>query len=159
MLGFGQQIDNRLTTDRIGSMWVDFVSDDRAIRNILTGYKQLAAERVADGWHPSIVSMMFRRLSPMHGPVLAQMFREAELVYGTFVTRVVRRPLSRRSVSELPVMIVAPDASVGKRDKPLARIELNGGGLHLRHSAGAAALPAPGVGRGALSAAPGALRA
>lgn len=116
-------------------MLVDYVEDRRVItkgiKDVMTGYKQLAAERVAAGWQPSIVSMMFRRLSPMHGPVLAQMFREAELAYGTFVTRVVRRPLSLRSVDDLPVMIVAPDASVGKRDKPLARIELNGGGLHL----------------------------
>jgi hypothetical protein len=112
-------------------MWVDFVSDDQVIDDVMAGYKKLAAERVAAGWRPSIVSMMFRRLSPMHGPVLAQMFREAELVYRTFVTRVVRRPLSSRSVDQLPVMILLPDASVGKRDKPLARIELNGGGLHL----------------------------
>lgn len=56
-------------------MSVDYVEDRRVItkgiKDVMAGYKQLAAERVADGWRPSIVTMMFRRLSGPE-PVLAQ---------------------------------------------------------------------------------------
>ena len=108
---------------------VGYADDRRAVKDSLTGYAQLAAQRVAGGWHAYLVTLMFSRLSKECQPALPQMFDEAGRVYRTFVTRVVRRPLSSQSV-DLPVMIAAPDYSVGKSDKPVAQIALNGG-LHL----------------------------
>ncbi|MDO8878106.1 MAG: hypothetical protein Q8M24_00040 [Pseudolabrys sp.] len=104
--------------------------DARPIDDTIKGYARFASQRVAQGWAPLIVTMMFNRLHGMPEPILPQMFDEASRVYQTFVTRVVRRPLSPRSVDDLPVMIAAPDFSVGKTDKPIARISLNDG-LHL----------------------------
>ncbi len=111
-------------------MSVQYIDDGRLINNSLDGYVQLAAQRVADGWHPQLATLMFARLSKKHQPLLEQMFDEAERVYRTFVTRVIRRPLSAGSVGDLPIMVAAPDFSVGKSDKPLAQITLNDG-LHL----------------------------
>lgn len=104
--------------------------DARSIADTLDGYSLLASNRVAQGWSPLIVTMMFNRLHGRPEPILHQMLDEASRVYQTFVTRVVRRPLSLRSVSELPIMIAAPDFSVGKSDKPVSQISLNDG-LHL----------------------------
>jgi hypothetical protein len=126
------QINEQVTLDttRNKSMSVDYVDDRRAIQNTMAGYAQLAASRVSDGWHPQIATMMFSHLPGKPNAVLAQMFDEAERVYRTFVTRVVRRPLSHKSIGDLPIMITAPDFPVSKTNKPLAQVVLNNG-LHL----------------------------
>jgi len=111
-------------------MSVDYVDDRRAIQNTLTGYALLAAHRVADGWQPHLATLMFSHLPGKPKAVLAQMFDEAEHIYRTFVTRCVRRPLSPRSICDLPIMITAPDFPIGKTNKPLAQVVLNNG-LHL----------------------------
>jgi hypothetical protein len=105
-------------------------SDHVAMNDTLNGYAQLAAQRVANGWNAYLVTLMFSNISDEHRPALRRMFDETERVYSTFVTRVVRRPLSPGSVDNLPVMIAAPDLPVGKGDKPLKQVALNGG-LHL----------------------------
>jgi hypothetical protein len=126
------QINEQATPDttRNKSMSVDYVDDRRVIQNTLAGYAQFAAQRVADGWQPQLATLMFSHLPGKPNAVLAQMFDEAERVYRTFVTRVVRRPLATRSVGDLPIMITAPDFPVGKTNKPLAQVVLNDG-LHL----------------------------
>lgn len=111
-------------------MPVTNLHDAKSITNTLAGYAQLASQRVAEGWHPYLVTMMFNRLHGVPEPILPQMMDEASRVYRTLVTRVVRRPLSPRSVGDLPVLIAAPDYSVGKTDKPISQIALNDG-LHL----------------------------
>ena len=83
-------------------MAITNLHDAKSITNTLTGYAQLASQRVADGWHPHLVTMMFNRLYGAPEPILAQMMDEASRIYKTFVTRVVRRPLARRSVVDLP---------------------------------------------------------
>ena len=105
-------------------------ADHVAVKDTLDSYAQLAAQRVEAGWNAYLVTLMFSYISDEHRPAMARMFDEAERVYSTFVTRVVRRPLSSGSVGELPVMIVAPDSPVGKNGKPLREVTLNGG-LHL----------------------------
>ncbi len=62
--------------------------------------------------------------------MLAQMLDEAERVYRTFLTRVVRRPLSPSSAGELPIVVVAPDLPVGRRGKAVAGVAINDG-MHL----------------------------
>jgi hypothetical protein len=109
---------------------VDYVDDRRAIRDALSGYDQLGARRVAEGWRPYLVTMLFGDIPGKPDAVLRQMLDEAERIYSTLMTRVVRRPLSSRSVDELPIVIAAPDLPVGKRDKPLVQVALNDG-LHL----------------------------
>jgi hypothetical protein len=108
----------------------DYDADRRAIRDVITGYSTLVSQRVADGWRPYLVTMMFAKVSGTKTTMLARMMDEAVRVYSTFLPRVVRRPLSSRSVGELPIMVVAPDYPVGKRGKPLLDVVLNDG-LHL----------------------------
>ncbi len=109
---------------------VDYLADRRAVRDVVAGYTSLVDQRVTAGWRPYLLSFMFKHLPARPEPVLAQMFDEAERFYSTFLTRVVRRPASPRSIGELPVMIVAPDFPVGKSGKPLRQVTLNDG-LHL----------------------------
>jgi hypothetical protein len=111
-------------------MAIDYVGDRRAVQDIVAGYAQLIQRRVDAGWRPYLVSFMFKHLSGRPDAVLARMFDEAERVYSTFLTRVVRRPLSPRSIGELPVLVAVPDLPVGKSSKPLRQVVLNNG-LHL----------------------------
>lgn len=104
--------------------------DRRAAIDVVAGYGELAAQRVADGWMPSLVTLLFSPVPGRPEAVLAQMFNEAERDYRTFITRVARRPLSPRSQDSLPVLIIAPDLPVGKTGKPLADVAVNDG-LHL----------------------------
>ncbi len=104
--------------------------DRRAINDALAGYSQLAIDRIGEGWHPYLATLKFAPLPGKPEAVIAQMKAEAELVYKKLLTRVVRRPLSARSRTLLPIMVAVPDAPVGKRDKPLVDVVVNGG-LHL----------------------------
>jgi hypothetical protein len=108
----------------------DYSSADRARQEALPGYVQLVDSRIGDGWSPYLATMMFERLPGDRATLLRTMFDEAERVYRTFVTRVVRRPLSAGSLDQLPIMVVAPDLPVGKRGKPLEQVAVNDG-LHL----------------------------
>ncbi len=96
----------------------------------MAGYGQLAIDRVSNGWRPYFATLTFAPLPGKPEAVIAQMRAEAELVYKKLLTRLVRRPLSDKSRGMLPIMVAVPDAPVGKRDKPLVEVTINGG-LHL----------------------------
>lgn len=104
--------------------------DRRAVSDVIAGYSQLVVDRVREGWHPYLATLMFAPLSGKPAAVMEQMKAGTELVYKKFLTRAVRRPRSRLSVRRLPVLVAAPDAPVGKRGKPLADVVINGG-LHV----------------------------
>jgi hypothetical protein len=107
--------------------------DDRSrlvVEDLLAGYSTMVERRVEAGWRAYLVTMMFVSLPGRQSAVLEQMRDEAERFYRRFVTRVVRRPRSAGSVESLPLLLVAPDLSVGKSDKPLRDVVVNGG-LHL----------------------------
>lgn len=104
--------------------------DRRTHDDVLSGYVKLVADRVNNGWQPNLATLMFKPLPGKPRAVIEQMRSEAERVYSSFLPRVVRRPLLPESADRLPIMIVAPDGPVGKRDKPLASVKINDG-LHL----------------------------
>jgi hypothetical protein len=104
--------------------------DRRAVYDVLAGYRQLVVDRVREGWHPYLATLMFAQLPGKPAAVIAQMMAEAEFAYKKFLTRAVRRPLSSGSRGRLPIMIAVPDSPVGKRDKPLVDVVINGG-LHV----------------------------
>jgi hypothetical protein len=102
----------------------------RDVDRLIDGYTTMVADRIDEGWHPFFLSLMFRQLPGKPAAVIKQMHDEAERVYRTLLPRIVRRPLSSRSLGLLPVLIGAPDVPVGKSDKPLAQVAINDG-LHL----------------------------
>lgn len=104
--------------------------DHISVRDVVAGYAKLVADRVDEGWHPHLATLMFAPLPGKPESVIAQMRAEAERVYRIFLPRVVRRPLASGSAGRLPILIAAPDGPVGKRDKPLASISINNG-VHL----------------------------
>lgn len=103
--------------------------DRRAVDDVIAGYKQFVVDRVREGWHPHLATLMFAPLFGKPAAVIAQMMAEAEFAYKKFLTRAVRRPLSSGSLDWLPILIAAPDWPVGKHDKPLAQVKINDG-LH-----------------------------
>jgi hypothetical protein len=111
---------------------VDFDRYASVIDVVLDGYERLALERVRAGWRPLLLSMLFGPLPGRPQGQLIQMFDDVDRVYRTFLPRflVARRNLGLRPIDELPLLIVAPDLPVGKRDKPLADVVVNDG-LHL----------------------------
>ena len=104
--------------------------DRRAVSDVIAGYSQLVVDRVREGWHPYLATLMFAPLPGKPAAVMEQMKAGTELVYKKFLTRAVRRPRSAWSAGWLPVLVAAPDTPVGKHDKPLAEVKINGG-LHM----------------------------
>lgn len=101
--------------------------DRQAINDAIAGYSELIAQRVADGWRPYLMSLLYDKLAGKPDAVVATMLKEAEYLYSAFLTRAVRRPLSPRSIGQLPIMIVAPDLPVRKTNKPIADVAINDG--------------------------------
>ena len=84
---------------------------------------------------PDLLTLMFRQLRGSPTAVARQMEREAERVYGRFVTRVRRDPGAPSSFGRLPVWICSPDFPVFKHAKQnLDDVTINAG-RHL-HSLG-----------------------
>ena len=111
-------------------MTAAYFDDRRAVRDVVAGYGAMVAQRVAEGWSPYLATLMFAHVPGRPAAVVAQMHDEAERFYRRFLTRTVRRPSSRRSLEALSLFVVAPDVSVGKRDKRLVDVAINDG-LHL----------------------------
>ena len=81
-----------------------------------------------DGWTPYLLTLMFRQLRGSPSAVARQMEREAERVYGRFVTRVRRDPGAPSSFGRLPVWICSPDFPVFKHAKQnLDDVTINAG--------------------------------
>lgn len=105
--------------------------DHRTRVQFIEGLADLTRQRVDAGFEPSLVTFMFARIPGNPATIIGGMRREAERVYAALITRVVRRPMSLRSVGLLPIMIAAPDMPVPKRNKPAGdEIALNDG-LHM----------------------------
>jgi hypothetical protein len=111
--------------------------DRQAINDTIDGYSTLIAQRVADGWKPFLLSLLFDKIAGKPDAAVATMLREAEYLYSAFLTRAVRRPLAPRSIGHLPILIAAPDLPVGKANKPIADVVINDGA----HVHGVLAMP------------------
>lgn len=74
-------------------------------------------ERVSVGWIPYLLTFQFKEIGGPRHQVALEMEKDLERVYATFLTRVVRRPASRRSAGKLPIWIACPDYPVRKNDK------------------------------------------
>jgi hypothetical protein len=104
--------------------------DRRRVKQIIDGYADLIDQRIKAGFHPYLATFMFARLHGNRAAMIVQMRAEIERVYSTLLTRVVRRPLSPRSVGSLPILIGAPDEPGTRRAKlTIADVTLNDG-LH-----------------------------
>jgi hypothetical protein len=90
-------------------------NDRRDVRQYVVGLTELASARIADGWHPSFVTIMFDQMPGGPGAIIARMDDAVDRLFRTFVTNVCRRPASPRSVGGLPIYIGAPDRPVMKR--------------------------------------------
>jgi hypothetical protein len=102
--------------------------DRQRLKLIIDGYAELIGQRIEAGQIPYFMTFMFARLNGNNAAMIAQMRTEIERVYSTFLTRIVRRPMSPRSTGLLPILIGAPDTPVAKRAKlPSADVTLNGG--------------------------------
>lgn len=104
--------------------------DRRAVSDVIAGYSQLVIDRVHEGWRAYLATLMFAQLPGKSTAVIEQMKASTELVYKKLLTRAVRWPRSAWSAGRLPVLVAAPDMPVGKHDKPLAAVTINGG-LHM----------------------------
>lgn len=105
-------------------------ADCKTAQDVLAGYKQLVVDRVREGWHPYLATLMYAPLRGKPQAVIAQMHDEAERVYRIFLPRVVRKPLSSNALGRLPILIAGPDGPVGKSDKPLTTVAVNQG-IHI----------------------------
>jgi hypothetical protein len=59
--------------------------------DLIRGYAELVRSRVDANWSPYLLTMMFRQLPGSTTAVMSQKRREAQRVYSTFVTYVVRK--------------------------------------------------------------------
>ncbi|RYF13687.1 MAG: hypothetical protein EOO77_15155 [Oxalobacteraceae bacterium] len=111
------------------------MSSTASARQITEAYGDWAMRFQEDGWTPYLLTLMFRQLRGSPTAVARQMEREAERVYGRFVTRVRRNPGAPSSIGHLPVWICSPDYPVFKHAKQsLQEVTINDG-RHL-HSLG-----------------------
>ncbi|GJE12240.1 hypothetical protein [Methylobacterium longum] len=104
------------------------MSSTAAARQITNAYGEWATALQQDGWTPYLLTLMFRQLRGSPTAVARQMEREAERVYGRFVTRVHRNPMAPSSFGRLPVWICSPDFPVFKHAKQsLDDVTINAG--------------------------------
>lgn len=90
-------------------------------------YASWAERLVAEGWHPYLLTFMFKPLPGSSAAVAYQMEREVERVYATLLTRIVRKP-ARTPLDRLPVWFCCHDRPVYKHAKiSLADAVVNGG--------------------------------
>lgn len=100
------------------------------LASLITGYAEMVADRIADGWQASLLTVKFHPLRGGPRAVLRQMTDEIERVYSTFLTHVVRNPRASSSIDRLPVLIACADLPVAKRDKKSVMDVTINGGLH-----------------------------
>ncbi|WP_267427856.1 hypothetical protein [Methylobacterium sp. GC_Met_2] len=116
------------------------MSSTASARQITEAYGDWAMRFREDGWTPYLLTLMFRQLRGSPAAVARQMEREAERVYGRFITRVRRDPGAPSSVGRLPVWICSPDYPVFKHSKQsLEEVTINDG----RHLHGLGFQPPP----------------
>ncbi|MDB5594199.1 MAG: hypothetical protein JWM36_1160 [Hyphomicrobiales bacterium] len=109
-----------------------------ATKDIIKAYGDMVEDRIRQGWDGYLLTFMFRQLSGSDWSVSRQMELEAERIYATLVTRVVRKPKSEKQIPQLPIMLCCPDFPVFKHTKSnLADIAINDG----RHLHGASLMP------------------
>lgn len=110
---------------------IDDNRDRRTIDQNINALSMIVRQRVDDGWHPHLCTLMFARIPFGPTAVIGRMGDAADRLYRTFVTNVVRRPTSPASLGSLPILIGAPDKPVAKRSKPTAIAPVLNDGLHM----------------------------
>jgi hypothetical protein len=91
-------------------------------------YDDFVQSKIDAGWLPYLITFMFRALSGGCSSKLSQMKREIERFYSIFLTRVVRRPNSKR---DKPILIGMADFPVlkWKNKSSISDVKINDG-LH-----------------------------
>jgi len=112
-----------MTTTNTNSMIHEIIGD---------GYGSMVIERLDQGWTAYIITFMFHSLRGSRASVHRQMEREAERIYATVLTRIVRDPKNPKVKDELPVWILCPDYPVPKHTKKSLRDVTVNEGLHLQ---------------------------
>jgi hypothetical protein len=100
----------------------------KQLKKNIDACNQMVQSRMNDGWDAYFVTFMFRPLSGSHSSIVIRMNHAIEQYYATFLTRVVRRPLSK---CEKPILIAMADFPVRKRKNKssISDVKINDG-LH-----------------------------
>lgn len=94
---------------------------------LVSGFCDLVATRVADHWRPTLLTFLFEQLATSSETgAIARMLDEVDRVYRTLATRVTRDPHD----GKLPIMLAAVDAPVMKSSKSGSIGARQNGGLH-----------------------------
>lgn len=103
----------------------------RQMKHEVAAYGEWAERLAASGYTADLLTFKFDPLSGSESAVHAAMLREAERVYATFITHVVRKPAAISSRGRLPIWLSAPDYPVFKRKRErffdLADVIINDG--------------------------------
>jgi hypothetical protein len=94
----------------------------------VVAYTKWADDMVASKWQPYFVNLMFDHLPRRHSLFRDPMEDEAERVYRTLVTRIVRQP--REAIGHLPIFFGCPDFPVWKWDNVSRRDSIVNDGRH-----------------------------
>ncbi|MCW6513125.1 hypothetical protein [Lichenifustis flavocetrariae] len=105
---------------------------------LIDGYTRLVTQRLEMGYDAYILTCMFNHIPGSTNKVATLMRQDLERVFATFVTRVVRKPLSPNQTDRMPLWVCCPDFPVPKRTKSsLYDVTINEG----RHLQGFALQP------------------
>lgn len=96
---------------------------------IIAGYVQMVRDRIARGFEPTLLSIMFNGIDGSDSAIGRQMTREVERIYAKHLTRVFRHP-HREATADLPLWIGAPDWPVPKRERDHFHDLAPNGGRH-----------------------------
>jgi hypothetical protein len=97
---------------------------------IIEGYDEMLKSRLATS-KGYFVNFMFNQLPGNRKAKLQQMQREIEKFHGLLTRHIVRKPNSKGWRHLRPVLILAPDLPVPKRDKTSGKRTGANGGLHI----------------------------
>lgn len=99
-------------------------------KQLIEGYIQWIEERMEAGFEPHLITFMFNPMPGAGEARWAQMTREIDKVYGRVLSRTFRVPDAEKNQPLRPLLIVAPDFPIFRRDRDrLTDIVVNDG-LH-----------------------------
>ena len=84
---------------------------------IVDGYIEMVQERIAQGYQPYILTILFREIRGPRNGVITRMLENTDEAYRRCLKRVVRNPRSPSQAHNLPIWICSPDFPVPKEAK------------------------------------------
>ena len=99
------------------------------------GYADMARARVADGWDAYALTIMFNHIPRSERAIGKMMEREAERLYATLLTRIIRKPSSPHERHNRPVWMLFPDYPITKRERRDKSLTTANNGRHLHGTA------------------------